>query len=54
MLLIQNSQKEVTKTIEQYNSALSDINGGNFSNLPDLSEGFAEKDNAGFRIAVRR
>ncbi|XP_039999924.1 epidermal growth factor receptor substrate 15-like 1 isoform X3 [Xiphias gladius] len=51
MLLIQNSQKEVTKTIEQYNSALSDINGGNFSNLPDLSEGFAEKDNAGFRIA---
>uniref|UniRef100_A0A8C4ESB9 Epidermal growth factor receptor pathway substrate 15 like 1 n=1 Tax=Dicentrarchus labrax TaxID=13489 RepID=A0A8C4ESB9_DICLA len=38
--LIQDSQKEVTKTIEQYNSALSDINGGNLSNLPDLSEGF--------------
>ncbi|XP_078120344.1 epidermal growth factor receptor substrate 15-like 1 isoform X5 [Sander vitreus] len=49
--LIQDSQKEMTKTIEQYNSALSDINGGNFSNLPDLSEGFAEKENGGFRSA---
>ncbi|KAF3698752.1 Epidermal growth factor receptor substrate 15-like 1 Eps15-related protein [Channa argus] len=47
--LIQDSQKEVTKTIEQYNSALNDINGGNFSNLPDLSEGFTEKENGGFR-----
>ncbi|XP_044076898.1 epidermal growth factor receptor substrate 15-like 1 isoform X4 [Siniperca chuatsi] len=47
--LIQDSQKEMTKTIEQYNSSLSDINGGNFSNLPDLSEGFAEKENGGFR-----
>uniref|UniRef100_UPI0037E9C62A epidermal growth factor receptor substrate 15-like 1 isoform X2 n=1 Tax=Semicossyphus pulcher TaxID=241346 RepID=UPI0037E9C62A len=49
--LIQDSQKEVTKTIEQYNSALSDINGGNLSNLPDLNEGFAEKQNGGFRSA---
>ncbi|KAK1878926.1 Epidermal growth factor receptor substrate 15-like 1, partial [Dissostichus eleginoides] len=49
--LIQDNQKEVTKTIEQYNSALSDINGGNFNNLPDLSEGFAEKENGGFRSA---
>ncbi|XP_037644336.1 epidermal growth factor receptor substrate 15-like 1 isoform X3 [Sebastes umbrosus] len=49
--LIQDSQKEMTKTIEQYNSALSDINGGDFSNLPDLSEGFAEKENGGFRNA---
>ncbi|KAM9844924.1 epidermal growth factor receptor substrate 15-like 1 isoform 2-T2 [Aulostomus maculatus] len=47
--LIQDNQKEVTKTIEQYNSALNDINGGNFSNLPDLSESFAEKENGGFR-----
>ncbi|XP_071346900.1 epidermal growth factor receptor substrate 15-like 1 isoform X3 [Trachinotus anak] len=47
--LIQDNQQEVTKTIEQYNSALSNINGGNFSNLPDLSEGFAEKQNGGFR-----
>ncbi|XP_073346821.1 epidermal growth factor receptor substrate 15-like 1 isoform X2 [Pagrus major] len=49
--LIQDNQKEVTKTIEQYNSALSDINGGNLSNLPDLSEGFAERENGGFRSA---
>ncbi|XP_065810397.1 epidermal growth factor receptor substrate 15-like 1 isoform X2 [Labrus bergylta] len=47
--LIQDSQKEMTKTIEQYNGALSDINGGNVSNLPDLSEGFAERQNGGFR-----
>ncbi|KAL7387131.1 hypothetical protein ABVT39_018765 [Epinephelus coioides] len=47
--LIQDNQKEVTKTIEQYNNALSDINGGNFNNLPDLGEGFAEKENGGFR-----
>uniref|UniRef100_A0A3P8U8S7 Epidermal growth factor receptor pathway substrate 15 like 1 n=1 Tax=Amphiprion percula TaxID=161767 RepID=A0A3P8U8S7_AMPPE len=52
--LIQDSQKEMTKTIEEYNSALSDINGGNFSNLPDLSGGFAEKENGGFRSVVRR
>ncbi|KAM6989219.1 epidermal growth factor receptor substrate 15-like 1 isoform 2-T2 [Tautogolabrus adspersus] len=49
LTLIQDSQKEVTKTIEQYNGALSDINGGNVSNLPDLSEGFAERQNGGFR-----
>ncbi|XP_026168461.1 epidermal growth factor receptor substrate 15-like 1 isoform X2 [Mastacembelus armatus] len=48
--LIQDNQKEVTKTIEQYNSALSDTSAGNFSNLPDLSEGFTEK-NGGFRRA---
>ena len=52
--LIQDSQKEITKTIEQYNSALGNINGGNLSNLPDLSEGFAEKENGGFRSAVSR
>ncbi|KAM7379584.1 hypothetical protein PAMP_005130 [Pampus punctatissimus] len=49
--LIQDNQKEVTKTIEQYNSSLNDINGGNFSNLPDLSEPFAERENGGFRSA---
>ncbi|XP_062259669.1 epidermal growth factor receptor substrate 15-like 1 isoform X2 [Platichthys flesus] len=47
--MIHENQKEMTKTIEQYNSALSDINGGNFSNLPDLSEGFDLKENGGFR-----
>lgn len=52
--MIQDSQNEVTKTIEQYNISLNDINGGNLSNLPDLSEGFAEKQNGGFRSAVRR
>ncbi|XP_030015316.1 epidermal growth factor receptor substrate 15-like 1 isoform X3 [Sphaeramia orbicularis] len=45
--LIQENQKEVTKTIDQYNSAINSINGGNLSNLPDLSEGFAEKDHGG-------
>ncbi|XP_047444685.1 epidermal growth factor receptor substrate 15-like 1 isoform X3 [Mugil cephalus] len=49
--LIQDNQKEMTKTIEEYNNALSSINGGNLSNLPDLSEGFAEKANGGFRSA---
>uniref|UniRef100_A0A3Q0RIA5 Epidermal growth factor receptor pathway substrate 15 like 1 n=1 Tax=Amphilophus citrinellus TaxID=61819 RepID=A0A3Q0RIA5_AMPCI len=52
--LIQESQMELTKTIEQYNSALKEINAGNLSNLPDLSEGFAEKENGGFRSTVRR
>nr|XP_043881062.1 epidermal growth factor receptor substrate 15-like 1 isoform X1 [Solea senegalensis] len=49
LTLIQDNQKEVTKTIEQYNDALRDINGGNFTNLPDLSEGFPAKENGGFR-----
>ncbi|XP_076004376.1 epidermal growth factor receptor substrate 15-like 1 isoform X2 [Genypterus blacodes] len=48
--LIQDNQKEVTKTIEQYNNAISEINGGNLpTSLPDMSEGFAEKENGGFR-----
>ncbi|XP_037537761.1 epidermal growth factor receptor substrate 15-like 1 [Nematolebias whitei] len=51
--LIQDNQKELSKTIEQYNNALSEISRGNLSNLPDLSEGFAERENGGFRSAVR-
>ncbi|XP_032421144.1 epidermal growth factor receptor substrate 15-like 1 isoform X2 [Xiphophorus hellerii] len=47
--LIQDTQNELTQTIEQYNSALSEISRGNFSNLPDLSEGFTERENGGFR-----
>uniref|UniRef100_A0A3Q4G8E6 Epidermal growth factor receptor substrate 15-like 1-like n=1 Tax=Neolamprologus brichardi TaxID=32507 RepID=A0A3Q4G8E6_NEOBR len=47
--LIQESQKELTKTIEQYNNALKEINAGNLSNLPDLSEGFAEREDGSFR-----
>lgn len=54
MSLIQESQKELTKTIEQYNNALKEINAGNLSNLPDLSEGFAEREDGGFRSTVRR
>uniref|UniRef100_A0A3Q3XFK0 Uncharacterized protein n=1 Tax=Mola mola TaxID=94237 RepID=A0A3Q3XFK0_MOLML len=52
--LIQDSQKELTRTIEEYNNALSDINGGKLTNLPDLREGFADRENGGFRSAVRR
>uniref|UniRef100_A0A3Q4GMV8 Epidermal growth factor receptor substrate 15-like 1-like n=1 Tax=Neolamprologus brichardi TaxID=32507 RepID=A0A3Q4GMV8_NEOBR len=52
--LIQESQKELTKTIEQYNNALKEINAGNLSNLPDLSEGFAEREDGSFRSTVRR
>lgn len=51
--LIQDNQKELSKTIEQYNNALSEISRGNLSNLPNLSEGFAERENGGFRSAVR-
>lgn len=51
--LIQDNQKELSKTIEQYNNALIEISRGNLSNLPDLSEGFAERENGGFRSAVR-
>ncbi|XP_005729174.1 epidermal growth factor receptor substrate 15-like 1 isoform X1 [Pundamilia nyererei] len=47
--LIQESQKELTKTIEQYNNALKEINAGNLSNLPDLNEGFAEREDGSFR-----
>ncbi|CAI5640663.1 unnamed protein product [Oreochromis niloticus] len=50
--LIQESQKELTKTIEQYNNALKEINAGNLSNLPDLSEGFAEREDGGFRSTM--
>uniref|UniRef100_A0A3P8PF86 Epidermal growth factor receptor pathway substrate 15 like 1 n=1 Tax=Astatotilapia calliptera TaxID=8154 RepID=A0A3P8PF86_ASTCA len=52
--LIQESQKELTKTIEQYNNALKEINAGNLSNLPDLNEGFAEREDGSFRSTVRR
>ncbi|XP_061587698.1 epidermal growth factor receptor substrate 15-like 1 isoform X2 [Cololabis saira] len=47
--IIQDNQKEMTKNIDVYNNALSDISRGNLSNLPDLSEGFTEKENGGFR-----
>ncbi|KAM8839221.1 epidermal growth factor receptor substrate 15-like 1 isoform 1-T2 [Synchiropus picturatus] len=49
--LIQENQKEVTKTIEQYNTAINEINGGNLSKLPDISDSFAERESSGFRRA---
>ncbi|XP_051902108.1 epidermal growth factor receptor substrate 15-like 1, partial [Hippocampus zosterae] len=44
--LIQENQKEFTKTIEQYNSALRDLTGG--SNMADASHLFTEKENGTF------
>ncbi|XP_029929487.1 epidermal growth factor receptor substrate 15-like 1 isoform X2 [Myripristis murdjan] len=46
---IQDTQQEVTKTIEQYNSALNGTNGGSLTNLADISDSFADKENGGFR-----
>ncbi|XP_072322114.1 epidermal growth factor receptor substrate 15-like 1 isoform X2 [Eucyclogobius newberryi] len=46
--MIQENQKEVSKTIEQYNSALKELNGGNYKDFEDVSDGFAEKENRGF------
>uniref|UniRef100_H3DBQ0 Epidermal growth factor receptor pathway substrate 15 like 1 n=1 Tax=Tetraodon nigroviridis TaxID=99883 RepID=H3DBQ0_TETNG len=45
----EDTQKEVTKTTEQYNSALTSINGGSLSNLPDLSDDISEKESGAFR-----
>ncbi|XP_067108672.1 epidermal growth factor receptor substrate 15-like 1 isoform X1 [Osmerus mordax] len=45
---IQDSQQEVSKSIEQYNSAINGTNGGSMTNLADMSEGFTEKENGGF------
>lgn len=49
--LIQENQKEFTKTIEQYNGALRDLTGAN--NMADTSHLFSEKENGTFRgVAV--
>ncbi|MBN3317063.1 EP15R factor, partial [Atractosteus spatula] len=45
---IQDSQQEMTKSIEQYNNALNGTHGGSMTNLADMSEGFLEKENGGF------
>ncbi|KAJ0012008.1 hypothetical protein NQD34_012983 [Periophthalmus magnuspinnatus] len=42
------NQKEVSKTIEQYNSALKEINGGHYKDFEEVTDGFAEKENRGF------
>lgn len=51
LVLIQENQKEITKTIEEYNSALSNIGSGNAGSLPDLGKGL--KENERFRPPVR-
>ncbi|XP_061776838.1 epidermal growth factor receptor substrate 15-like 1 isoform X1 [Nerophis ophidion] len=45
--LLQENQKEVSKTIEQYNAALSDLGGGN--NMADMTDLLAENENSVFR-----
>ncbi|XP_077580937.1 uncharacterized protein LOC144201942 isoform X2 [Stigmatopora nigra] len=48
--LIQENQEEFTKTIEQYNSAIRDITGGN--NMVDTSHLLSEKENGAFSSAL--
>ncbi|XP_061653333.1 epidermal growth factor receptor substrate 15-like 1 isoform X3 [Phyllopteryx taeniolatus] len=48
--LIQENQKEFAKTIEQYNSALRDLAGGN--NMAATSHLLSEKENGAFKSVV--
>ncbi|TNN61735.1 Epidermal growth factor receptor substrate 15-like 1 [Liparis tanakae] len=41
---IHDSQQEVSKSIEQYNSTLNGTHGGSMTNLADMSEGFSDRD----------
>ncbi|KAM9790382.1 epidermal growth factor receptor substrate 15-like 1 isoform 2-T3 [Syngnathus typhle] len=50
LLLIQENQKEFTKTIEQYNSVLRDLAGGNTT--ADTDHLFAVKENGAFGSAA--
>lgn len=50
---IQDSQHEISKSIEQYSSTLNGTHGGSMTNLADMSEGFPEKENGGFGAMVR-
>ncbi|KAF3835584.1 hypothetical protein F7725_028142 [Dissostichus mawsoni] len=45
---IQDSQQEVSKSIEQYNSTLNGTHGGSMTNLADMSEGYSDRENGGF------
>uniref|UniRef100_A0A8C4Z9N8 Epidermal growth factor receptor substrate 15-like 1 n=1 Tax=Gadus morhua TaxID=8049 RepID=A0A8C4Z9N8_GADMO len=47
---IQDSQLEVSKSIEQYNSSLNGTHGGSMTNLADMSEGFTDRENGGFPL----
>uniref|UniRef100_A0A674NQP6 Epidermal growth factor receptor substrate 15-like 1 n=1 Tax=Takifugu rubripes TaxID=31033 RepID=A0A674NQP6_TAKRU len=49
--LIQETQKEVTTIIDEYNSALKSINGGNLSTIADLSDDLSAKENGTFTSA---
>lgn len=53
MSQIQDSQQEVSKSIEQYNSTLNGTHGGSMTNLADMSEGFSSRENGGFPAMVR-
>lgn len=50
---IQDSQQEVSKSIEQYNSTFNGTHGGSMTNLADMSEGFSDRENGGFPATVR-
>ncbi|XP_055364431.1 epidermal growth factor receptor substrate 15-like 1 isoform X4 [Betta splendens] len=49
---IQDSQQEVSKSIEQYNSTLNGTHGGSMTNLADMSEGFIDRENGTFPAMV--
>lgn len=49
---IQDSQQEVSKSIEKYNT-LNGTHGGSMTNLADMSEGFGDRENGGFQATVR-
>uniref|UniRef100_A0A8C7Z435 Epidermal growth factor receptor pathway substrate 15-like 1a n=1 Tax=Oryzias sinensis TaxID=183150 RepID=A0A8C7Z435_9TELE len=45
---IQDSQQEVTRSIEQYSSSLNGAHGGSMTNLADMSEAFSDRDSGAF------
>uniref|UniRef100_A0A8C7RCG4 Epidermal growth factor receptor pathway substrate 15 like 1 n=1 Tax=Oncorhynchus mykiss TaxID=8022 RepID=A0A8C7RCG4_ONCMY len=45
---IQDSQQEMNKSIEQYNSTLNGTHRGSMTNLADMSEGFPDRENGDF------
>lgn len=48
---IQDSQQEVSRSIEQFNSTLNGTHGGSMTNLADMGEAFSERENGGFTTA---
>lgn len=44
---IQDSQQDMSKGIEQFNSSLNATNGGSMTNLADMSEGFSDRESTG-------